>query len=530
MKMKIAVIGGGYWGKNLIRNFYQLGCLHTVCDASPTILAEISQLFPDLSLSTNYEQVLLDQEIRAVVIASPAVYHFELAKQALLHNKDVFVEKPLALNPKEGEELVALAQEKNLILMVGHLLQYHPAISVLKTLINTGELGKIQYIYSNRLNFGKIRREENILWSFAPHDISVILSLLNELPINVSATGSRHLHPDIDDTTISHMSFSNGVNAHIFVSWLHPFKEQKLVVVGDKQMAVFDDTLPWESKLMLYSHKVVWLNQIPQAEKAQGKSVPLEECEPLKIECAHFIECIKNRSTPFTDGNEGVNVLKVLNAFQASLDKSGEKIELKQQENEYYAHPTALVDKNTKIGGNTKIWHFTHVMKNTVIGNNCSFGQNCVVGPNVTIGNGVKVQNNISIYDGVEIEDDVFLGPSMVFTNVINPRSFIVRKNEFKKTQLKKGCSIGANATIVCGVTLGEYCLVGAGSVVTKDVKPYSLVFGVPAKHQGWVSQAGNKLEFNAKGLAKDLTDNTIYELKNESVYKVAQAMELVHE
>lgn len=162
----------------------------------------------------------------------------------------------------------------------------------------------------------------------------------------------------------------------------------------------------------------------------------------------------------------------------------------------YFAHDTAIIDDNVNIGEDTKIWHFSHVLSNTNIGSDCSFGQNCVVGPKVTVGNGVKVQNNVSIYEGVEVEDDVFLGPSMVFTNIINPRAFIQRKEEFRKTLLKKGCSVGANATIVCGVTIGEYALIGSGAVINKDVKPYALMVGVPAKQIGWVGISGNTLEF----------------------------------
>ena len=163
----------------------------------------------------------------------------------------------------------------------------------------------------------------------------------------------------------------------------------------------------------------------------------------------------------------------------------------------FFKHETAIVDTKVNIGDGTKIWHFSHILSHTTIGANCSFGQNCVVGPKVTIGNGVKVQNNVSVYEGVEVEDDVFLGPSMVFTNVINPRAFIQRKDEFKKTLLKKGCSIGANATIVCGVTIGEYALIGSGAVVNRDVKPYALMVGIPAKQIGWVGISGNTLEFN---------------------------------
>lgn len=190
-------------------------------------------------------------------------------------------------------------------------------------------------------------------------------------------------------------------------------------------------------------------------------------------------------------------------------------------EKKYFAHETACVDDNVSIGHGTKIWHFSHVLGGVNIGENCSFGQNCVVGPKVVIGNGVKVQNNVSIYEGVECEDDVFLGPSMVFTNVINPRSFIVRRDEFKKTLLKKGCSIGANATIVCGITIGEYALVGAGSTVTKDIKPFALVYGVPARQQGWVSKAGNKLVFDKNNIAIDVHDQSQYRLTENEVHLI---------
>ena len=184
----------------------------------------------------------------------------------------------------------------------------------------------------------------------------------------------------------------------------------------------------------------------------------------------------------------------------------------------YFVHESVYIDDNVTIGDHTKIWHFSHILSNTIIGSNCSFGQNCVVGPKVTIGNGVKVQNNISIYEGVEVEDDVFLGPSMVFTNVINPRSFIVRREEFKQTLLKKGCSIGANATIVCGLTIGEYALIGSGAVINKDVKPYALMVGVPAKQIGWVSQAGNTLSFDKNDEAIDTFDKSKYKIINNTL------------
>jgi len=181
----------------------------------------------------------------------------------------------------------------------------------------------------------------------------------------------------------------------------------------------------------------------------------------------------------------------------------------------YFSHETAIIDDNVTIGEKSKVWHFSHILSGTIIGKNCSFGQNCVVGPKVTMGSGIKVQNNVSVYEGVEVEDDVFLGPSMVFTNVINPRAFIQRKEEFKKTLLKKGCSIGANTTIVCGVTIGEYALIGSGAVINKDVPPYALMVGVPAKQIGWVGISGNTLIFK-DNVADDEFAN--YELINNNL------------
>src|SRR5215470_3165115 len=301
---KIAVVGVGYWGKNLVRNFYELGALGALCDTNAELEEDYKKKYKDVKFCRNYQQVLADPNIQAVALATPAVTHYELAKAALEAGKDVLVEKPLAVDVKHGEELVKLAHAKGRILMVGHILRYHPAILKLQELIHIGALGKINYLYSNRLNIGKIRTEENILWSFAPHDISVMLSLLNEMPDRVSCQGSAYLNRDVCDVTLSHFDFPSGVQAHIFVSWLHPVKEQRLVVVGAEKMAVFDDTA--EDKLVLYPHKVEWKNRLPTAVKAKGEAVALEDREPLKAECQHFLDCAASRTSPISDGAEGL--------------------------------------------------------------------------------------------------------------------------------------------------------------------------------------------------------------------------------
>ena len=502
-KVGVGVIGAGYWGKNLVRVFAQLKALSVVCDSNPEILRHIKQEYPAADISVSFSEVLNNKAVGAVIIATPAETHFNLAKESLLAGKDVFVEKPLALVVSEGEELVRLARETKRVLMVGHLLEYHPAVLKLREFMQRGELGKIQYVYSNRLNLGKIRREENILWSFAPHDISVVLSLLSEMPETVASFGGNYLHQQISDVTLSVMNFPSGVKGHIFVSWLHPYKEQKLVIVGDKKMAVFDDVAE-KDKLLLYNHKIDWIGRIPVPKKENAERIEFSMEEPLTAECRHFLECVKARKTPRTDGESALKVLRVLHACQSSLESNGSLVNLKPLEKtgSYYAHPTAEIEQPCEIGCGTRIWHYSHLMKGARIGKNCKIGQNVFVGSKAKIGDNVKVQNNVSIYDCVNIEDDVFCGPSVVFTNVLNPRSHIERKDEYMRTEVKKGATLGANATIVCENTIGAYAFVGAAAVVTKDVPDYALVYGNPAKINGWVCSCGVKLELNGNNAA----------------------------
>jgi UDP-2-acetamido-3-amino-2,3-dideoxy-glucuronate N-acetyltransferase len=492
-QIAVGVVGCGYWGKNLVRNFHQLGNLRVICDVDRPRLEQLQKEYEGVDICDSYEELFQRKDIQGIVIAAPAIQHYSLAKRALELGKDVFVEKPLALNVEHAEELTKLARKTDRILMVGHLLQYHPAIDKLKALIRDGVLGKVQYISSSRLNFGKLRTEENILWSFAPHDISAILNLLGEEPTSVAAHGGNYLNADVADVTLTSCEFASGVTAHIFVSWLHPFKEQKLVIVGDRQMAVFDD-METDRKLVLYPHQIEWIDRHPIARRSEGQVIALPPVEPLRLECSHFLECISTRQTPKTDGENGVRVLRILNASERSLKNHGQVQKLEETKTPYFVDPTARVDQPATIGAHTHIWHFSHVMANCVIGEHCNMGQNVHVASGVRIGNNVKIQNNVSLYTGVELEDDVFCGPSMVFTNVINPRSFVNRKQEYKKTLVRKGASLGANSTVVCGVIIGEYAFVGAGAVVTRDIPAYALVVGSPARQIGWMCRCGMRL------------------------------------
>jgi UDP-2-acetamido-3-amino-2,3-dideoxy-glucuronate N-acetyltransferase len=330
-RSSVAVIGCGYWGKNLVRNFAQLRVLRWICDTDQASLAAQAQLNPGVRSTTRVDEILADEAVRGVIIAAPAALHVSLARRALLAGKDVFVEKPLALKYQEGLELIQLGEERDAILMVGHILEYHPAVVLLKEVIQRGELGKICYLYSHRLNLGKVRQEENILWSFAPHDISVISSLVGSEPTTALASGNSYLQAGIADVTVTNLLFPQGVNAHIFVSWLHPFKEQKLVVVGDRKMAVFDDTAR-EAKLKIYDKGIEWRAGLPVPRQTAETTLFFEETEPLRLECEHFLSCIRDRKRPLTDGRNGLRVLKVLTASQLSLERGGVPVRLAEVE------------------------------------------------------------------------------------------------------------------------------------------------------------------------------------------------------
>ena len=398
-KKNIAIIGAGYWGKNLVRNFHQLGVLKTICDGTQTIREEMAKTYPSAAVIDNYIKVLKDKDIKGIVVATPAVLHFEIAEKALNAGKHVFVEKPLSLNHADGEKLVRLAAEKNKILFVGHILHYHAAIIRLKEMIKKGKIGRLQYIYSRRLSLGKIRREENILWSFAPHDISIILNITGEVPSYVDSVGSNFLHAQIPDVTLTNLKFPSGIGAHIFVSWLNPYKEQKLVVVGSNGMLVFDDTEPVEKKLIHYPHTINWQNGLPVPNKAESIPVDLNDIweEPLKAECKAFLHSIQTNAKPITSGEEGVQVLKILEQSQQSLEQKEQSaspfiLQPSAFSPEVFIHSSAIVDDEVQIGKGTKIWHFSHILSGSKIGENCNIGQNVVIGPDVKIGNKCKIK------------------------------------------------------------------------------------------------------------------------------------------
>ena len=319
MKKNIAVVGCGYWGKNLVRNFAELGSLAAVCDPNDQLAQSYAEEHSVSNLS--FTAIISDKTIEGVVLAVPAPLHASMAIEVMNSGKHVYVEKPLAMNRVEAEDMIASATKNDVQLMVGHLLQYHPVFMAVRELVESGELGSLSHVCSNRLSFGKVRSEEDVIWSFAPHDISMILSLTGQEPEMVRTESSCILQPDIADTATVHMEFKSALKADVSVSWLHPFKEQKLVVVGQDSMAVFDDTKPWNEKLALYRHVVKVTHGLPSLEKAEVEYLEVPQSEPLRNECQHFINVVSENFAPLTNGDEGLSVLKVLSAASLSENK-----------------------------------------------------------------------------------------------------------------------------------------------------------------------------------------------------------------
>jgi predicted dehydrogenase len=334
--INIAVVGAGAWGKNHIRVFSEIPNvrLKYICDSDPSKLSAIRKAYSQSMGVENLDPILQDPEVKGIVIASSAASHYPLAKETLLAGKDVLVEKPLALNAGDAEEMVKIAQDHGRVLMVGHLLIYHPVVDRLKEMVASGELGRIYYIYTQRVNLGVIRQDENALLSFAPHDLSVILYLLEEEPVIVAAHGESYIQKEIEDVVFLGLQFSDGKMANIHLSWLDPHKLRKITIVGSKKMVVFDDVEASE-KLKIYDKGVKSLSYDTYGEYLSLRfgdiTIPsIKMVEPLRAEAEHFIQCIESRREPKTGGRDGLKVVKILMAAQESLRKKGFPVALEK--------------------------------------------------------------------------------------------------------------------------------------------------------------------------------------------------------
>ena len=499
MNKKICVVGAGRWGKNHIRTLHELGYLAGIVESDVTTRLECQEKYSDVKTFASIKDAI-KEDFDGFTVATPAETHFELAEFIINHKNHVLVEKPIALKAEEARRLKKLAEENGVNLMVGHLLLFHPAIRKIKELIESGKIGKFQYIYSNRLNLGTVRTEENILWSLAPHDISIFQYLIGNFPVEIISRGGVFLQPNIHDSSMTVLTYPNNIVGHIFVNWLHPFKEHRIVVVGSKGMLSYEDSSE-DKRLIFYEKGIDWVQGEPIQRDGPTESIPYDKSMPLTEELKYFADHLDGNPIETADAQSAVEVMEILEKASESL-LTGTTVKTKSfplLASNISVHPTAEIDQNVTIGEGTKIWHFSHILSGSTIGKRCNVGQNVVIGPDVTIGKNCKIQNNVSVYKGVTLEDGVFCGPSVVFTNVYNPRAAIRKMDEIRPTLVKKGSTIGANATIICGTTLGRYSFIGAGAVVIKDVPDHALVVGCPTRQAGWVCKCGEKLDDDLK-------------------------------
>ena len=502
MVRKVCVVGAGRWGANHIRTLHEMGRLGGIVRRNKEALAQLQATYPEARTFDNIENAIQD-DFDGFTVATPAETHFEIGSFIIQHKKHVLIEKPIALTAAEARQLKRMAEKHGVNLMVGHVLLFHPAIRKIKELIDAGKIGKLQYLYSNRLNLGAVRTEENILWSFAPHDISIFQHFTGMTPLEVVSRGGAFVQPHIHDSTMTVLTYPNNIVGHIFVSWLHPFKERRIVVIGSKGMLSFEDSGE-SNDILFYEKGIDWVQGAPVTRDGATDTIAYDRGMPLTEELRYFVDRLDGSPVEIANGQNAVEVLEILERASESLLAKGAARPLHEERREpgpkaqrdYFVHETSRVDENVEIGSGTKIWHYSHVQSNVRIGRNCVLGQNVNVGNNVTIGNFVKIQNNVSVYEGVALEDYVFCGPSMVFTNVMDPRSKYPQRGSehYLRTLVKEGASMGANSTILCGHTIGRHAFIGAGAVVTKDVPDYALMVGVPARRKGWVCECGEVL------------------------------------
>jgi UDP-2-acetamido-3-amino-2,3-dideoxy-glucuronate N-acetyltransferase len=432
--MKLGLIGCGKWGKNLAREFDNLKILTQICDINKP------NDFDHIQFTNDWNKLLNDVDI--ICIALPANLHYKYAKEALLLNKDVFIEKPMTLHKEEAQELVNIAKNNNKIIFVGHIMHYNPGIIKLKELLISE---KIKSITTTRYITTKI---DNPLWDLAPHDIS----LCNKI-INGKISKIKHINND----NINKLIFDiDEVNVNINVGSSMPYKEQKIIIICEKSIIIFDDV---EKKLWYNNNEIKFNNEMP-----------------LTNECKEFIKCCQNRTNPLTNGQEGLNVISILDQCR-NVD--------------YYYDKTAIIDDKSIIGKNSKIWHNSHITSEAIIGNECNIGQGCYIAG--IIGNNCRVQNNVNIYKGVICGNNVFFGPNCTTTNDITPRAKYPHQN-YVETIIEDDVSIGAGAVIRCGIKLGRGCFIGCGSVVVKNCEEYGLYVGNPAKKIGKVDEGGKRI------------------------------------
>ena len=489
----IGLIGFGYWGPNLARNFASLpgAELKAICDADGARREQARRNFPQALVTGRAEDITDSPDIDAVLICTPVSTHYPLGKLALTAGKHVLIEKPLTQDSIEAEELLALARAKNLVLAVDHTFLFTGAVQKIKELVDSGELGRLYYLDSVRVNLGLFQPDVNVLYDLAPHDLSIACHLLNQDPIWVRAMGASHACVSQENLVYLHLEFPNGVVAHFHLSWLAPVKIRRTLIGGDRKMVVYDD-LEATEKVKIYDKGIVTTPSQEALHKIQvdyrtGDMVApkLLHLEALKVEAEHFVDCVENGTRPLAAGEDGLRVVKILEAAQKSLPEPGGKgaIVMAGPDAPYLKiAPDVKMGKNVRLGGFVNLYGCT-------IGDDCMLGTFVEIQKDVVIGERVKVQSHTFVCSGVTIEDEAFIGHGVMFINDKWPRS-TTKDGQTKTdddwkclpTKVGRRAAIGSNATILGGVSIGEEALVGAGSLVASDVPPKAVVAGNPAR------------------------------------------------
>ncbi|XP_074661235.1 uncharacterized protein LOC141913916 [Tubulanus polymorphus] len=533
--LRIGVIGCGYCGKNHVRVLIERGSLAGVCDGDVATVASFRRTHPGVAVYS-LDEMLADDSVDAVVIATPDRSHYDLAEQALRAGKHVLVEKPMTLSYAQARRLVRRADSRRLLVTTGHQMLHHNAVQAMLRSISSGAIGDVTTV---RTYWYRSDTTDRVDWRMEPHDIDVILAVAGgRMPLRLRAVGqtTRGLSQEVD----IRMEFGDGTGLKTTSTmiWDYPVKGHKIVVNGKAGAFVFDDGQPWSKKLKFYPTDSdvdavrFSLTGTPDASDG-GFFVPCCVEEPLKSEHSAFAKAIVSYGDGSTEScapdDLGIDVLCLLELAHESLESDGSwrlideylnraqfdegnfdnvtcyerrdvfrhRVRVQdlrmESKHDYFVHETSVLEPGCKIGSGTKIWLYSQVRSGAVIGPDCQLGQNVYIDAGVTIGRGCKLQNNVSVCRYVTLADGVFCGPSCTFTNNRHPRA---EKRDWKpeSTVVERGATIGANATVVCGVRIGRYAMIGAGAVVTKDVKAYALVYGNPAVQRGWVNEKCDKL------------------------------------
>ncbi len=503
----LALFGAGRWGQKLLERLHALDVLHTVVVRQPEKYHAWQERYPTVEWANDPMVVWQNPAISGVVIATPPSTHKDLVEAALQHGKHVLCEKPLTLSLADAQALIALSKRQQRCIAVGHILRYHPAIQKIRSLLAQGYIGRLHTIESERLGFAAYPLWEDVIWGLAIHDLDLLPWLVEAEPEAVTVEGSRPLQGNLLEAVQISMRFPYGIRGFIRASWRSPHRRRTLTLTGTEGILVFQEDFP-QGQLLHYPIQTQWLKgQAPVlALTSEPNPLPYPTDEPLILELSDFIRSIQEHRSPVTAAETVLGAIRLAERLSRQLDPQV------APPLPYFVHPTAILDEDIEVGAGTKIWHFSHVLKGSRIGRDCVLGQNVVVGPFVRIGNNCKIQNNVSLYYGVELEDGVLCGPSCVFTNDKYPRAFIERRNEFLMTRVRRGATIGANATIMCGVVIGQFAMVGAGAVVTQDVPDHALVLGNPARQVGWVCTCGETLDKLREGIWQCKRCNLLYE------------------